>query len=760
MLDIRNLGMDMSSDTKKKSPGKKYNQVRPLVIENDDPDSSLPPDQAINLQLLKLLLENGANINTTDKFGQTALHQVAYTWHPDIAKFLIDREANVNKKDDLGVTPLHVAAAVNYDEMVVFLLEHGADINAKTIGELQTPAHYAAKYDAVLSIKALFGYDAKITDARDSKDRTPLQLAAELDRSEAARLLLELGADAGVQDHSGQSCLTPMIVNMPPVAYLALDQFHMKDRANRKQYFFLNCLVPQKSDFENSQAKPPLEVIVQYRQLDLIMHPVVQKLIEIKWKKIGIKGITILLTLNLIFIIIWTILGIASSLLRTEEEPYKLPEDSWRIVLAVIAIGLLIYQIVDEITEIAASKKKFKRWKEWRKNELLKDESFCHPRWPQEKVYLKKVIDELETMQPTYLRDFWNIFDWIVYVLLFAVIATHIADVIVMDNSALHISHLRLVAVTIIFLWLRFMKHVRAIRVLGPFIVMLGKIVFDIFKFLFLYGEFYIPYACAFWIAFGGLVNNMETVPQMLFTVFRITLVDDYGFDDMYAVDPVMAYLLCGTFLGLSAVLCINLLIALLSDTFQRVYDNATANAAMQQASILLQLEESLRAGAKKKLREYIYSSCSPLALFFDDDLTIDQEEDLKKVTFQIKDELDELMILVRRGERNKDLRSTFENSSEGRALNIPSGNSHRQQEQQWLKRQNALQQDIRSLQSEVLTFHQKQKAAMSELSLEVQRIEKMISQILKHTVSGTEARQTAQQSATVIDLSDMDPDE
>uniref|UniRef100_H3AJH8 Ion transport domain-containing protein n=1 Tax=Latimeria chalumnae TaxID=7897 RepID=H3AJH8_LATCH len=643
----------------------------------------------INLQLLKLLLENGANINTTDKFGQTALHQVAYTWHPDIAKFLIDREANVNKKDDLGVTPLHVAAAVNYDEMVVFLLEHGgeikvflatlfffkfsADINAKTIGELQTPAHYAAKYDAVLSIKALFGYDAKITDARDSKDRTPLQLAAELDRSEAARLLLELGADAGVQDHSGQSCLTPMIVNMPPVAYLALDQFHMKDRANRKQYFFLNCLVPQKSDSEeNSQAKPPLEVIVQYRQLDLIMHPVVQKLIEIKWKKIGIKGITILLTLNLIFIIIWTILGIASSLLRTEEEPYKLPEDSWRIVLAVIAIGLLIYQIVDEITEIAASKKKFKRWKEWRKNELLKDESFCHPRWPQEKVYLKKVIDELETMQPTYLRDFWNIFDWIVYVLLFAVIATHIADVIVMDkfivfvlfhndllfqvgNSAFpfrSLAHKKcldiflfvcstfggLFLVTMPLLLARLKKKLffSIHQVLGPFIVMLGKIVFDIFKFLFLYGEFYIPYACAFWIAFGGLVNNMETVPQMLFTVFRITLVDDYGFDDMYAVDPVMAYLLCGTFLGLSAVLCINLLIALLSDTFQRVYDNATANAAMQQASILLQLEESLRAGAKKKLREYIYSSCSPLALFFDDDLTIDQEEDLKKVTFQI----------------------------------------------------------------------------------------------------------------------------
>ena len=57
--------------------------------------------------------------------------------------------------------------------------------------------------------------------------------------------------------------------------------------------------------------------------------------------------------------------------------------------------------------------------------------------------------------------------------------------------------------------------------------------------------------------------------------MFRIVLVDEYDFDNMLLIDPYMSRLLCGAFLGFSAILLINMLIALLSDTFQRVYDNA-----------------------------------------------------------------------------------------------------------------------------------------------------------------------------------------
>ncbi|KAM4027278.1 uncharacterized protein ACNLHF_023083 isoform 4-T6 [Anomaloglossus baeobatrachus] len=621
--------------------------------------------EQIDFQTIDNLLAQGSSINEVDRHGQTVMHEVSKSWHIEVAQFLIKRHADINKADHYGVTPLHVAAAMDYPDMVSFLLKQGANIDAITKGH-QTPLHYAAKYDAVSSLKVLLKQDVD-TKARDHKQRTALHLAAELDRSEAARLLLNLKCDASVQDDTGLSCLTMMVVNMPPVACLALDQFHTKDRANRKQRFYLNLVEPQTSGFKGTQAKSP---------------------------------------------------------------------DVWRIIVICIALGLTLYQIVEEFKEIYQSKIKMNQWKEWRKKELEKDLKYCHPMWPEEKEYLLKVIDDLQDIHPAYFKDFWNVFDWIVYFLLLAVILTHIADVVVQHNSDLHVSHVRVFAVTIVFLWLRLMKHARAIRLLGPFIVMLGKIVTDILKFLFLYGEFYIPYACAFWIIFGvrstlpttqplGLVSNMTTVPQMMFSIFRMTLVDDYGFQDMYAVDPVMAYILCGTFLGVSSILCINLLIALLADTFQRVYDNATANAAMQQATMLLQIEENLSKKSKSKFERYMHTSCAPLSLFYDDDLTVDQDEDLKKVTIQIKEELGELLHLV----KEQKLKNELSGMQKKRTSHGNTKSSSKPQQTNSLQRlilQSPSSESSQSLQM-LIANQQEQSTALEQMNQRLQSLERMI---------------------------------
>ncbi|KAM5158169.1 uncharacterized protein ACMZJ9_009416 [Mantella aurantiaca] len=678
-------------------------------------------NQQINFETIDQLLSKGSDVNEVDKYGQTVMHEVAKSWHTEVAQFLIERRADVNKADQHGITPLHVAAAVDYRDMVSLLIKRGANVNAVTKA-IQTPLHYAAKYDAVCSVKVLMKNDADAT-ARDHKQRTPLHLAAGLDRSEAARLLLNLKCDASVQDDTGLSCLTMMVLNMPPVAFVALDQFLTKDRPNRKQRFYLNYVEPQTSDFKETQAKSPLEVIVQARQLDIILHPVIQKLIEVKWKFFGRQQIAIALSLNLLFILSWTALGISSSLQRTETEPYVFPEDIWRIVLIVIALSLMIYQIVEEFKEIYQSRKKLKLWKKWRRKELEKDLKYCHPMWPEEKEYLLKSVEDLEKIQPSYFKDFWNVFDWIVYFLLCAVISTHIADLVVQDNKDLHTSHIRVFSVTIIFLWLRVMKHARAIHLLGPFIVMLGKIVRDVLKFLFLYGEFYIPYACAFWIIYGGLVANMASVPQMLFTVFRITLVDDYNFSDMYGVDPVMAYLLCGTFLGISSILCINLLIALLADSFQRVYDNATANAVMQQAATLLEMEQNLSKKRKDKLESYIQTHCAPLSLFYDDDLTVNQDDDLKKVTIQIKEELGELMHIV----KERKLKSELAGMQKKKCSHGNTKSSPKPQQTNSLQRLQLQSSESSQSLSLLIASQQEQREALQQMNQKLETLERMI---------------------------------
>ncbi|XP_053535569.1 transient receptor potential cation channel subfamily A member 1 isoform X2 [Ictalurus punctatus] len=620
---------------------------RVLAANNEDTDK-------VDLQYLNEILSDGADPNSADKYGQTALHEISRAWNVDVMRFFLERGADICRPDAFGVTPLHVAAALDYEDMIHFLLERGADIEAHTYKDLQTPLHFAAKNNAIEAIQILLQNGADIA-AHDYKQRTPLQLAVNLDRSEAAHTLLEMGADAGVQDSDGQLCIAAMIGKMTPVANLALNQFHVKDRMTRQQFFYLHLLEPERTHLKKSQGKnrnepkSPLEFIVHQGKLDLIMHPVVLKLITVKWNLYGRLGAWILLLLNFLFIVSWTTVAISVSVSSEEDKRYVFPQDWWRVFVVMIALGLTVLEVYREVMEILHSVRKLKDWQQWCEQRLNEDLACTHPMWPEERHYIEGQIKLIRNMKGSYSQDPWNIFDWLVYALLIAVLGLHLADVYLVSQT-LQMYSLRIFAVAVIFLWLRLMKHVRAFRVMGPFIVMLGKIVGDVLRFLFLYAEIYVPYACAFWIIFGGLtaVPSMQTVPQMLYSLYRITLVDEYEFDAMVAVDPVMAHLLCGTFLALSAVLCVNLMIALLSDTFQRVYDNALANAVMQQASIILQVEESMPHLRHFYDKQYIHSCCSPLREPYDDDIITnpDQHEEMKKLTAEIKDTLDEYLAI------------------------------------------------------------------------------------------------------------------
>ena len=93
-----------------------------------------------------------------------------------------------------------------------------------------------------------------------------------LDRSETTKYLIEQGVPVGVCDSSGLPALTLMIQKMPLVAKEALQQFHSTDRANRKQYFYLNYLETKKPGEEISSAKLPMEVSRSFSPLIEVGH--------------------------------------------------------------------------------------------------------------------------------------------------------------------------------------------------------------------------------------------------------------------------------------------------------------------------------------------------------------------------------------------------------------------------------------------------------------------------------------------------------
>lgn len=68
-----------------------------------------------------------------------------------------------------------------------------------------------------------------------------------------------------------------------------------------------------------------------------------------------------------------------------------------------------------------------------------------------------------------------------------------------------------------------------------------------------------------------------------------------------------------------------------------RVYDNAQANAVMQKALMTLSIWESMTSSRRNAFYHYMETSCNPFKEYYDDDMTEEGEEDMKKVTIQIK---------------------------------------------------------------------------------------------------------------------------
>ena len=70
------------------------------------------------------------------------MHAAAWSDHSgDVVKLLLDRGANVEARNDRGETPLLKAARSNHIEMVKLLLKTGAEIDAKAGSA--TPLHTA-----------------------------------------------------------------------------------------------------------------------------------------------------------------------------------------------------------------------------------------------------------------------------------------------------------------------------------------------------------------------------------------------------------------------------------------------------------------------------------------------------------------------------------------------------------------------------------------------------------------------------------------
>lgn len=162
-------------------------------VRDKDDNSPLHFAARGRLEIVRLLLEHGADVNIKSKNLQTPLMVATKAGRVDIVQLLLEYSSDLTVKDEYRWTALHYAIFESQGEIIELLLDRGVDVDILGASG-RTPLHCASLREREDIVRLLLerGADSR---AKDADDRTPLKLAEKHPRKETnVRILNSLNA--------------------------------------------------------------------------------------------------------------------------------------------------------------------------------------------------------------------------------------------------------------------------------------------------------------------------------------------------------------------------------------------------------------------------------------------------------------------------------------------------------------------------------------------------------------------------------------
>lgn len=169
-------------------------------------------------EMVKLLLDNGADVNLQNNIGRTPLHLAVEYGDIEIIALLLDKDCETHQ-DIMGRTPLHIAIDLNDPVIVSKLVEHGIGINVANNNGV-TPlvnliiinqGEYTDLIKALLEKGADLNRESNILsiywfDVTNYEfNWTPIFFAITNGNEEVIRMLIDAGADMNKYDNKGKT---------------------------------------------------------------------------------------------------------------------------------------------------------------------------------------------------------------------------------------------------------------------------------------------------------------------------------------------------------------------------------------------------------------------------------------------------------------------------------------------------------------------------------------------------------------------------
>ena len=144
-----------------------------------------------HVEVMRLLVEVGVDMNVRTKKGETPLHGAAKKGRLEAVRFLVEIGAEMHGS-------LHLAAGKGHVEVVRFLARNGADINANNIEDEM------ALHGAALRLVRLL---KRNRGAVPEDNGTALHFAAREGHTEVVRFLVRNGADVNANNIEGRDAI-------------------------------------------------------------------------------------------------------------------------------------------------------------------------------------------------------------------------------------------------------------------------------------------------------------------------------------------------------------------------------------------------------------------------------------------------------------------------------------------------------------------------------------------------------------------------
>ncbi|KAL4608785.1 transient receptor potential cation channel subfamily V member 1-like [Arapaima gigas] len=164
--------------------------------------------------------------------------------------------------------------------------------------------------------------------------------------------------------------------------------------------------------------------------------------------------------------------------------------------------------------------------------------------------------------------------------------------------------------------WINILYFLRGSRLMGIYNVMIQQMIFsDVLRFLFVYIVYLLGFSAAIVTliddSFNNTTNSSSDCRKPSFNDFRFTTLElfkftigmgDLEFTDQYQYKEVF-YLLLISYIVLTYILLLNMLIALMNKTVERLSEESTNVWKLQRAVTILDLERSLPSFLRRRFR-------------------------------------------------------------------------------------------------------------------------------------------------------------